>query len=508
MKKTLKIVGIAMLSMAMFFVSCKQESKIITVENPEIQVKAYPGYNYLVWTPVVDGSVNVIQRNDGKTIDTKEKEDGSYTYTYTNIYNCKDYDIEDGVEYTYTFYTSNLNSQSQNISEYENVGNKTSVTVKAIKPAYFNAEGKQTTALDLVNYEENANKDYVVNAENIKVYTDSKNEYIYVQVPQKEYLDYEVKLYKGNAVTLALPDTVKGNGIQISSRLAVKNTDKFVTYFAKKITAGEYSVKVTVKSNDLKYAPNEIIAKNKVTIKEVEVDEYNPTRDVKAVFTDTTNTKVRVMWKPAKDRENNLYPTTKYTVYAFKDSTQIYEKVTEEIKASKKDGEDIYYVETEKRNEKYIVVLSDNGKYEDIDITNITTDKIVWYVNPTAGVVDGNVTGMFFNNSEGKDSYSDDFKITVSGLNKDDTRKVSVKYFTFDPKKVDYTSYNVNNFSENFVDADYVKEGTVKIDAETNNAICIISDVTKGHKVAYQVTVSGEGLKDAVKGFISTYVSE
>lgn len=510
MKKTLKLVGIAVISAATLFVSCKKEVEpIITADNPDIIAKAYPGYNYIAWSPVAKGNTFAVYRDDGV------KWSGDSVSNNVII----DYDIENGEEYTYSFYTSY--GDYSHDQAYSKVGNKTSVTLKAIKPAIIGENG-QTRALDLAYYEggsynAEASKDFIVSADNIKVALNSDKTAICIQFPQKTYLNYKVKVYKGNSVEL-LPEPLEEevNAIFIS-RAALK-TDRIATYYCVPMAAGEYKVQVTVSSKrilsyspyyelDLGYAADKIIAKETVNFEAVEVSYYydyngslvlNNTKDVKAVFTDKTCKKVRVTWSPAKDLEWKTYPIANYTVYAYNDDTKKVEKVTEAIKAGKNDaGNDVYYVETANFSGKYVAVLSVNGKYENVSLDLITSNKIAWYNEPDAFSGDLTKTAGFQNLDDG-DSYNDDFVITISNV--DATKKVDVKYFTFDPEQ---TTYSGNNFSEVFVSADYVKEGSVVAKEENNARECIIKNVAKGHAVAYQITVSEEGKKDYVRAFIS-----
>lgn len=499
MKKTFKLVGVAMASVALLFASCSNDSISIETNatpNPDVVAIAYPGYNRIVWTPVTDGDTFSVIRDDGKKFSA---------YGWDG----KDYDVEDGVEYTYTLYT---NSTASDKTETK-VGNKTSVKVKAIKPAYFGESG-QTHALDLVYYEDgtykaDASQDFVVSAENIKVKSDGEK--IFIQVPQKAYLDYTVKVYKGNSFEL-LPKPLDYTGTTASSanRAAIKKdkikTDVTGLYSAEIFSAGEYRVEVTVKvENDEAYAEDKIIAKETAKIEALKVAAY--TQNVKAVFTDTTNKKVRVMWTPAKDLDGKLYPATNYTVYAYDDNTKEVEKVTETIKESKKDGADIYYVETEKVNDKYVAVLSVEGKYEDINISNITSNELVQYETSNAfGSIDSLISSKYFTSLD-SDGKNNDFVIKFHDY-LTEKQKLTVKYFTFDSEKTDYyTSLGSNMFSEAFVSADYVKTGDIKTDSDTGEKTCTIKDVPDGQKVAYQITVSEEGKKDTVKSDTSNNVS-
>lgn len=514
MKKAFKLVGVVVTSLALLFASCSNDS--ISVEtnatpNPDVVAIAYPGFNRIVWSPVTDGNTFSVIRDDGKSMWI----DGS------NVY---DYDVEDGVEYTYTLYTA---SNASNSTETK-VGNKTSVKVKAIKPAVFGEKG-QLHALDLVYYEDgtykaDASQDFVVSAENIKVQSDGKE--IYIEVPQKAYLNYTVKVYRGNSFELmpGLTSYNDNNGIEANARAAIKKdkikTDVTRLYSAPIINAGEYRVEVTVSS--YKYAEDKIIAKQTAKIEAVAIGGDNVTKNVKAYFFDNKTEKARVMWTPAKDSDFKLYPTDNYTVYAYNHITNELTKVTDKINATKNsNGDDVYYVDTTTLNKKYAVVLSVNGKYESVSENwyddnddgyindgerrhNNMSNELVWYNEPEA--IDSNYyESQNWNNSfedRDNDGKYNDFVIRIDGIDK---QKVSLKYFTYDPDIVDYASYNQNWFSTIFVSEDYVKDGNVTDVEESGDKYkrCVISNVPAGQKVAYQITVSEEGKETVVKAYIS-----
>lgn len=501
MKKTFKLVGVAMASVALLFASCSNDSISIETNatpNPDVVAIAYPGYNRIVWTPVTDGDTFSVIRDDGKKFSA---------YGWDG----KDYDVEDGVEYTYTLYT---NSTASDKTETK-VGNKTSVKVKAIKPAYFGESG-QTHALDLVYYEDgtykaDASQDFVVSAENIKVKSDGEK--IFIQVPQKAYLDYTVKVYKGNSFELmpTVYPSVNDPKYNSADRAAIKKdkikTDVTELYSTNILGAGEYRVEVTVSSDN--YAADKIIAKETAKIEAVGIGGDNVTKNVKAYLFNNENTKARVMWTPAKDSDFKLYPVANYTVYAYNHITNELTKVTDKINATKNSaGEDVYYVDTTTLNKKYAVVLSVNGKYESADLSTITSDELIWYEEPDA-IESIEQSGNFV--SKDKDGKFNDFVIQITGIEK---QTVNVKYFTYNPSDVDFASYSSNKFSEIFVSEDYVTTGKLDhIQVKSEDVVtseyeeCVISDVPAGNKVAYEITVKEEGKKDFVRAYTSNKVS-
>ena len=74
-----------------------------------------------------------------------------------------------------------------------------SASAKAIKPDYYDAKGNLVTALDLCNYENGGNKNYVISEKNLFLNVDADGE-LRVTFPTKAYLNYEVALAAGNSV--------------------------------------------------------------------------------------------------------------------------------------------------------------------------------------------------------------------------------------------------------------------------------------------------------------------
>ena len=201
MKKSFKLAGIALVLAAAVFTSCapaaSSDDKRI-YDDVELSSVAFPGYNYIVYTPVSQvgvydlitdevktevktevnaGSANVtgtkvpnvartyiLYRNDGTQIQTVSSSSNSYYYVDKNVV--------DGEKYEYTLYLDGKKIKSTEVT--------------AIKPEY-SINGKLTTASDLVAYDNWS--DEVVTADNITVDVNYKNEFI-VTFPAKLYLNY------------------------------------------------------------------------------------------------------------------------------------------------------------------------------------------------------------------------------------------------------------------------------------------------------------------------------
>jgi hypothetical protein len=202
MKKTFKVLAVVAMALGMFFTSCSQQVsniEVVTVDASEITVKSYPGCNEISWTPVSNAKY-VLYKN-GVNLNVGENDTSKI-----------DSDIVDGVEYTYTVYTlpkdlvvrsefseESIQAIGGNKVAYYTKGNKSSVTVTAIVPPYTK-DGALVTALDLIDYDPNANAEAKVTAENINFIYDDVDNTFKIEFPAVEYLTYNYFLYRGNAI--------------------------------------------------------------------------------------------------------------------------------------------------------------------------------------------------------------------------------------------------------------------------------------------------------------------
>lgn len=526
MKKSFKLAGIALVLAAAVFTSCapaaSSDDKRI-YDDVELSSVAFPGYNYIVYTPVsvtgvydliidevktevAGGSSNVsanvsanvtgtkvpnvartyiLYRNDGTQIQTVSSNSDSYYYVDKNVV--------DGEKYEYTLYLDGKKIKSTEVT--------------AIKPEY-SINGKLTTASDLVAYDNWS--DEVVTADNITVDVNYKNEFI-VTFPAKRYLNYKVELYKGNGLELFGKLVSASNSLNNSLYSPVPTQyykPDYVAKYANQVTAaGEYTVKVTV-SSTAGYEDDVVVASKKVTIDELDVDTNNGTGAVNGAYIDEGET-IRLVWTPAKKADQSNWSADNYKVYTL-DSKGVYTLVSEKVKeaeAEAKEAEetaeeviksigkdtqsvysDVYYLDYKVENNKvaytFVVVLSDNGKFEPL---NKKVDVSAYAAKAKAVYDENNVTAAFKDLDE--DGANNDLVLTFSGFAAGDTKKLkSVKYLITEDENPDTTYILDSELTEAAVvpSADYKKYDVV------------IKDVPFDSKVVYQYTISDDKKDDLV----------
>ena len=516
MKKSFKLAGIALVLAAAVFTSCapaaSSDDKRI-YDDVELSSVAFPGYNYIVYTPVSEtnvyelitnevktevagGSSNVsanvtetkvpdvtrtyiLYRNDGIQLQTVSSNSNSYYYVDNNVV--------DGEKYEYTLYLDGKKIKSTEVT--------------AIKPEY-SINGKLTTASDLVAYDNWS--DEVVTADNITVDVNYKNEFI-VTFPAKLYLNYKVELYKGNGLEL-FGKLVSASDLLSNGKYSPVPTQyykpDYVAKYANEVTAaGEYTVKVTV-SSTAGYEDDVVVASKKVTIDALDVDANNGTGTVNGAYIDEGET-IRLVWKPAKKADQSNWSADNYKVYTL-DSKGVYTLVSEKVKeaeAEAKDAEeviksigkdtqsvysDVYYLDYKVENNKvdytFVVVLSDNGKFESINKTK-TIDA---YEAKAKAVYDENNVIAEFKDLD-EDGADNDLVLKFSGFTAGDTKKLkSVKYLIAEKPDTAY-----------ILDSELTGAAVVP-SADYTTYDVVIKDVPFDSKVVYQYTISDDKKDDLV----------
>ena len=531
MKKSFKLAGIALVLAAAVFTSCapaaSSDDKRI-YDDVELSSVAFPGYNYIVYTPVsvtgvydlitdevkievaggsATGNVTttnvpnvertyILYRNDGKKLETVSSSINSDPYL--NYY-FVDSDIVDGEKYEYTLYLDGKKIKSTEVT--------------AIKPEY-SINGKLTTASDLVAYDNWS--DEVVTADNITVDVNYKNDFI-VTFPAKQYLNYTVQLYKGNGLELfgklasVVPNPLDPSDPNSLNPSSITNTKyykpDYVAKYANQVTeAGEYTVKVTVRANG--YEDDVVVASKKVTIDALDVATGTGTGTVNGAYIDEGET-IRLVWTPAKKADQSNWSADNYKVYTL-DSKGVYTLVSEKVKeaeAEAKDAEetaeeviksigkdtqsvysDVYYLDYKVENNKvaytFVVVLSDNGKFEPL---NKKVDVSAYAAKDKAVYNESNVNAVF--NDIDEDGAYNDLVLTFSEFTAGDTRKLkSVKYFITEDKDPDITY---------ILDSELTGAAVVP-SADYTTYDVVIKDVPFDSKVVYQYTISDDKKDDLV----------
>ena len=448
MKKTFKVLAVVAIALGMFFTSCSQTPSnidVVTVDPSDITVKVWPGKNVITWTPVVDADYLLTKNGKAVSLITQD-------YSYV------DSAIEDGQDYEYVIYTfpaglevksefagEDLTAIGANKTAYYVKGNKSSATVKAVKPSLLK-DGNPITAIDLADFEPNGNGDYKVSAENIVFFgMDGK---LYIEFPTKPYLTYTYEYFRGNKnIVLDIAPTTQ----------ATISTDSDARFRSNSGTvlpgAGVYTAQVKVSAAG--YPDTIITVPTTVTIEKLDADE-KATGTPTAVYKDEGKT-ARILWTPAKKSDKTEWAPANYTVYvADKDNLTAINVVKEAVLDEEgnpsvdsdgnpieneviatlegvQKGDKVYYVDYEIPNNKlgykFYVVLKDGDKLEDLD----EDDRSVT-LNPFADIptvtlsnnFDADATYSKFDNQ----TVSNDAYLRIKGLTDKQSAVVSYKKVT------------------------------------------------------------------------------
>lgn len=507
MKKTFKVLAVVAMALGMFFTSCSQQVsniEVVTVDASEITVKSYPGCNEISWTPV--SNAKYLLYKNGKNLNVGEDE------TFK-----EDKDIVDGVEYTYTvytlpkdlvvkseFYEDDLEAIGGNKVAYYTKGNKSSVTVTAIVPP-VTKDGALVTALDLIDYDPNANAEAKVTAENINFIYDDVDNKFKIEFPAVEYLTYDYKLYRGNAIEVFgnFASGDKQGSISQKAELGKGRASTSVTG----LSAGDYTLEVTVSKTG--YKSSKVIAANKITVEAIDVSKAsgNPVGD----YIDN-GVNARVMWTPAvKTDKTTLWPEANYIVYV-KDAKGVYTAINE-VKAASTDDEGnaipaeyaakvgaqkgvtYYYVDYPVANNKldyeFYVVLNCDGKLE----ASPKYKKLTAYAELSKVPFNGTATAI--PHAADTDKLANDVLLTFTGLAKDQKIE-SVKYLKYNK--------NTANANEPFVPMDCVLDENFtevpadkSVDTWTNGDnvkyTYLVKDLKEDEGVVFLYEISQEGYK-------------
>ena len=508
MKKTFKVLAVITMALGMFFTSCSQQVsniEVVTVDASEITVKSYPGCNEISWTPVSNAKY-VLYKN-GENLNVGE-----------NATNWNDSDIVDGVEYTYTVYTlpkdlvvrsefneTNLTTVGGNKVAYYTKGNKSSVTVTAIVPPYTK-DGALVTALDLIDYDPNANAEAKVTAENINFIYDDVDNTFKIEFPAVEYLTYNYFLYRGNAIEVFGEFATADQGSAISQKAELGKGRASTSVNG--LSAGEYTLKVKVTKGT--YKASEIIAANKITVEAIDVDKASGT-PVAAYIDNGVN--ARVMWTPAvKTDKTTLWPEANYIVYV-KDAKGVYTAINEvkaastddegnaipaeyAAKVGAKEGETYYYVDYPVANNKlsydFYVVLNCDGKLE----SSPKNAKLNAYADLTELTYNGAATPKFFDADA--DELADDVLLTFTGL-AEDQKIESVKYLKYNKNTANANALYVPDtclLDENFTEVPAANSVDTWTGADANvKYTYLVKDLKEDEGVVFLYEISQEGYK-------------
>ncbi len=543
----------AAVAVAVLLSGCKQATsniETIKADALDITAKALPGFNYVTWSVPVDGAtVTGVYRDDGTKVNV-----GVYASTYYLL----DTNVQDGAKYTYTVYTGNPSAATyqfsgsgvtslEDVDTFEGVrleGNSASASCTAINPTYIK-DGKLMEALELCEYEEGCNKDYVINEDNIIL--EEINGKITVAFPTKNYLSYTAKLYRGNGYELFGRDkaadvttgfTSASGANDVVDKSFYSNNGSY-RYDSAVVAAGKYFVEVEVTAKNAK-AYSKSYVKSAKTIELAPLDAPTATGTPAAGYIDAGKT-ARIVWTPAVKTDTTKWAADSYKVYA-KDAYDVYTeiapaktaKVDEDgkevededgnvimeaklaISAGAQKGEDVYYIDYAIPDNKvgytFYVVLSDNGKYE----TSDKTATLAAYAElskldvATAGSIKSGAATLAtyatalkdLDKATGNAVINNDVELTFSSVNKDLVIK-SVKYKTVAMN--DNRTYTTDNAAL-ILDPEF--KDAVANPAEYAKQTFVVKNVAMDSKVVFLVTVNAKvNGKEAYKDTMFTTVS-
>lgn len=511
MKKTFKVLAVVAMALGMFFTSCSQQVsniEVVTVDASEITVKSYPGCNEISWTPV--SNAKYLLYKNGVKVSSVSENDTDYNDT----------NIVDGVEYTYTvytlpeglvvkseFYEDDLEAIGGNKVAYYTKGNKSSVTVTAIVPP-LTKDGALVTALDLIDYDPNANAEAKVTAENISFIYDDVDNKFKIEFPAVEYLTYQYLLYKGNSIEVFGEFATSDEEVVISQNAELGKGRASVSNYG--LSAGEYTLKVKVSKGS--YKASEIIAANKITVEDIDVAENLGTRDLKAAYIDNGEN-ARVMWLPAvKTDKTTLWPEANYIVYV-KDTKGVYTAINEvkaastddegnaipaeyAAKVGAKEGETYYYVDYPVANNKlsydFYVVLNCDGKLE----SSPRRVPLAAYAELTELTFNGAANAGFI--VADADKLANDVLLTFTGLAKDQKIE-SVKYLKYNKNTANANALYVPTtcvLDENFTEVPAVNSVDTWTGANDDvRYTYLVKDLKEDEGVVFLYEISQEGYK-------------
>lgn len=428
MKKLIKAIIASLTVLAAFTAfSCKQPDTALSeieLEEPKIQVKAFPGYNFVAWEPVEGASKLYVYRDDGTCVSNGSGSTNSANKGGSYI----DINVQNGETYTYTAYAmvgeteivlkspGSETDQTLFKETYREKGSSASCKIKAIVPP----EG--TSALDLVDYDSDSKK-YKLNAENIKV--EVINNRLWVSFPTKGYLYYEVAVYKGNELEVfdkvnVYAEAASNNSydyVNLDSNFTPVYNKNFYSVngnYAKQIPVsgpGKYSVQVIVGSslpkNSSQYPESSKITA-KQTVEIIGLDTKGASTSIKAVEYVDEKT-IRVIWVPAADCNKNIYAPENYKVYFQNNFTGNWTEISSKTVQTAKLDENGNAVTDKKGNPVMEDVVQSLVKSLDGTDKSALKGKVVYYVdfNLEENGISNEVTNKFRVMLSKDDKYED-----------------------------------------------------------------------------------------------------
>lgn len=385
---------------AMFFtVSCSNEPELPetevvgTFDKTVLTVTAYPGMNFVSWTPVVDAkSYTLFKHEENVCVEAK-------SFDHTDALFHIDTEIKNGVEYSYLVEVE-LNPSSSHVNDYADVRIDPVFPKQMSERAFATAIVPDHTvnAIGLTDFENPAgNSDFVVNSENMHIakHHTADGDMISYSFPGKAYLEYKVSITRDNEY-----ETIKDFESKnvISESAPCKNN----VMFSNKqpiVQSGEYKLVVVASAVNDQFAPSDYI----ISSESVKVEQLrgNGGEIVSAEYKDIGNT-IRLTFNEFKLKNGSSVPISNYILYRSEVDSRFFTRVDATIKATNSQNNQFFVddkITDNTKDYRYTLVVTDGTLYANdyssftvesykfdmqeettIDGQQISTDEIEWII--------------------------------------------------------------------------------------------------------------------------------
>ena len=420
MRRTIfSIFGFLAIFAMLFTVSCSNEPEIVPEIVPEVDpvetfdktvltAIAYPGMNFISWTPVVDAKSYTLFKHEGNVC----VEAISFGST-SKLYHV-DFDIKNGVEYSYLVEVE-LNPSSSHVNDYADVRIDPVFPKQMSERAFATAIVPDHTvnAIGLTDFENPAgNADFVVKPENMHIakHHTYEGDMISYSFPGKAYLKYDVYITRDNEYETI--NEIEESKLNDESILNPHKNDVIFSGSSQILKSGEYKLVVTAEALNENFAPSDYI----ISSESVKVDQLlgNGGEIISADYKDIGNT-IRLTFNEFKLENGSSVPISNYILYRSEVDSRFFTRVDATIKATNSQNNQFFVddkISDNKKDYRYTLVVTDGTLYAkeyssttvesysldeqnetSIDGQQVSTDEIEW--NITLPSSDVKINGVY-----------------------------------------------------------------------------------------------------------------
>ena len=363
MRRTIfSIFGFLAIFAMLFTVSCTFEQEAPeTFDKTVLTVTAYPGMNFVSWTPVVDAKSYTLFKHEGNVCVDAEP------YSSTDELYYVDDEVKNGVEYSYLVEVE-LNASSSYVSDYADVRIDPVFPKQMSERAFATAIVPDHTvnAIGLTDFENPAgNSDFVVNSGNMHIakHHTAVGDMISYSFPGKAYLEYEVFITRDNEyetikdfeATWAIPESDPcKNNVMFSNRHPI-------------FQSGEYKLVVVASAVNDQFAPSDYI----ISSESVKVEQLKGSGGsiASARYTDIGDgNTIRVIFNEFKLENGTSVPMSYYKLYRSEKGTRLFTLVDAQVKATDSTNKQFFVddkISDNKKDYVYALVVTDGTLYAD-----------------------------------------------------------------------------------------------------------------------------------------------